>query len=260
MFFFNEILENKEIKQLLLNDDNLMTKGQEIAEKIIESGQIIYPEVGLLPLAVLNFLADYCLEKNNNRGIPKEITVSSLKDVNLWIENYKTQYGSLGFEEFGWMIGFYTGERFRLGRLQYNFGAINEYIPSGDSVLEVHIPQGEPLSTKACLDSFQQAKEFFAKFYPNKKPEYFLCDSWLLCPELEHIAEENSNLVQFMKLWIQIPFPSDNSAQAIERVFGFGFQQENLKNAPEKTHLQRNLKSYLLNGGQINMAAGFRKI
>lgn len=260
MFFLDEILENKEIKELLLNDKELMTKGKSIAEQIIEAKNVIYPKAGLLPLAVLHFLADYCLEKNNSRGIPKEITVSSLKDVNIWIENYKNQYGKLGFAEFGWMIDFYTGERFRLGRLQYNFGVLNPYIPSGDSVLDVHIPQGEPLNIKSCLDSFQQAKEFFATFYPNKKPDYFLCDSWLLCPQLEHIAEENSNLVQFMKLWTQIPFPSDNSAQAIERVFGFGFQQQNLINAPETTRLQRSLKTYLLNGGQINMCAGYRKI
>lgn len=260
MFFFDEVLENKEIKEILLNNEELMTKGKEIAEKIIETKNSIYPEAGLLPLAVLSFLADYCLEKNNKRGIPKEITISSLKDVNLWVENYKKQYGKLGFAEFNWMTGFYTGERFRLGRLQYNFGSVNEYIPSGDSVLEVHIPQGEPLDMKACLESFQQAKEFFSEFYPDKKPEYFVCDSWLLCPQLEHIAEENSNLVQFMKLWTQFPFPNDNSTQAIERVFGFGFKHENLQNAPETTRLQRNLKTYLLNGGQINMAAGFRKI
>lgn len=260
MFFLDEILENKEIKELLLNNKELMTKGEEIAQKIIETGNIIYPESGLLPLAILNFLADYCLEKNNRRSIPKEITVSSLKDVNLWIENYKKQYGKLGFAEFGWMTGFYTGERFRLGRLQYNFGAVNDHIPSGDSVLEVHIPQGEPLNTKSCLDSFQQAKEFFAEFYPDKKPDYFICDSWLLCPQLEHISDENSNLVQFMKLWTQIPFPSDNSSQAIERVFGFGFKSEDLPNAPEMTRLQKKLKAYLLNGGQINMSAGFRKI
>ena len=259
MFFLDEILEYKEIKEILLNEKELIAEGQQIAERIIK-GEEIYPKAGFLPLAVFHFLAEYCLEKITKRGIPKEITVASLKDVNIWISNYEKQYGMLGFAEFAWVLGFYKGERFRLGRLQYNFGIANEYIPSGQEVLEVHIPQGEPLDTKACLDSFAQAKQFFEKFYPEKKPEYFVCDSWLLCPNLECIAEANSNLIKFRNLWTQFPFGSDNSVQAMERVFGFGFQHENLEHAPEQTSLQRRLKAYLLQGGQINMGAGFRKI
>lgn len=260
MFFFNEILENNDLKNLLLHDEALMAQGKVIAEEMISTGRNIYPEAGLLPLAVLAYLADYALEKNNSRNIPRDITVASLKDVNPWVINYKNTYGKPGFAEFGWMINSYRGERFKLGRLQFNFGHVNEYIPEGDICLEVHIPQGEPLTKEACLQSFQMAKEFFKKFYPDKNPKYFMCDSWLLSPDLINIADENSNIVQFMKLWTQFPFQGDNSAQAMERVFGFNFKREDLKNAPENTRLQSNLKAYLLSGGNINMSAGYRKI
>ena len=87
-----------------------------------------------------------------------------------------------------------------------------------------------------------------------------MCDSWLLNPNLELILKSESNVVKFMKLWTPVPFVSDNSSQAIERVFGFGFKRENLKNAPENTSLQKALKEYLLNGGTMDLTLGYRKI
>ncbi|MBE6730259.1 MAG: hypothetical protein E7564_01060 [Ruminococcaceae bacterium] len=257
MFFFDEILENREVKNILLKDEALLAEGKKIADEIIATGDGSKLPDGLLCVAIFAYLADYTLEKNTKMGIPREITVASLKDVNPWVENHYKRYGEYGFSEAFWVIGFYLSQRFRLGRLQFNFAKPLPFMPQCDIVLETHIPQGEPLSYGECVKSFEMAKEFFPKFFPEKNPRYFMCDSWLLCPELVNIAEENSNIVKFMRMWTQFPFPADNSNQAIERVFGFGFKRENLINAPEKTKLQRNLKNYLLKGGNINMSAGY---
>ena len=260
MFFFDEIFENQEIKNLLLNDENLLAEGKKIADEIIRTGDESKLPDGLLCIATFAYLADYALEKNTKMGIPREITVASLKDVNPWVLNHYTRYGEYGFSEGFWVIGFYLSGRFRLGRLQFNFAPPNPHIPEGDVVLEAHIPQGEPLDNDECIKSFNMAREFFKKFFPEKNPLYFMCDSWLLCPDLVKIADENSNLVKFMKMWTQFPFDGDNSHQAMERVFGFGFKREDLASAPEKTRLQKRLKEHLLNGGEINMSAGYIKI
>ena len=104
------------------------------------------------------------------------------------------------------------------------------------------------------------AKDFFAKYFSEFSPKFFMCDSWLLCPKLADILEPDSNTVKFMKLWQPIDYPKDNSAQAVERVFGFGFNRNEIEHAPETTGLQRRLKKYLLSGGNIDITAGYIKI
>lgn len=257
-FFINEILENQEIKEIL-KDYNRKDEAKEIAQKV-ENGEKVKVENGIFPICVLAYLAPYALSKNEERGISKEITVKTLKDVNVWIDNYFTKNNELGLGEFSWLIYHYTGDLFHLGRLQFRLEKSLEGIPECEYAIETHIPQGEALTEEKCLASFSEAKAFFAKYFSQTEVKYFMCDSWLLNPNLELILKSESNVVKFMKLWTPVPFVSDNSSQAIERVFGFGFKRENLKNAPENTSLQKALKEYLLNGGTMDLTLGYRKI
>lgn len=170
---------------------------------------------------------------------------------------YEVQYGQIGLAEFPWLIFHYTGRLFRLGRLQFQLLPAKGHIPSGEFVMETHIPQGESLDMAACRVSFAMAVEFFGKYFPKYPAACFSCESWLLNPNLSDILPEESNIVRFMKLWTVCEVLEDNSAQAMERVFGFGFDRGELLSAPEKTGLQRALKKYLLAGGQINMCEGY---
>lgn len=259
-FFINEILENDEIKEILLSDNETAKIGKKIADDIIKTNEIPNLESGILPIFVLAYLSDYALSKNNSRGIPKEITVASLKDINIWLENYKSQYNKLGLGEFCWLKNHYTGDLFKLNRLQFRLEKSLPGVPDGEFAIETHIPQGEPLNIEACLDSFAFAKDFFKKYFPEYSPKYFMCDSWLLNPNLEKILSADSNIVKFMKLFTPFPFESDDSSQAIERVFGFSFKKENIEHAPENTSLQKKLKAFLLSGGNLDITAGYRKI
>ena len=105
--------------------------------------------------------------------------------------------------------------------------------------------------------SFEMAEKFFETYCPEYKADYFVCHSWLLNPGMADILNENSNIVRFMRLWNKYDIPTDDSAQAIERVFGFGFKQEELEFAPEETTLQKALKEYLLSGKTLNITAGY---
>ncbi|MBE5869399.1 MAG: hypothetical protein E7293_10680 [Lachnospiraceae bacterium] len=259
-FFITEILENEPVKERLLADKETEKEGKEIAEKIIRTGEYAPMKAGMLPVFVLAYLADFALEKNSYRGIPREITVETLRDVNIWLKNYEDQYHQLGLEQFGWLFLHYTGDLFGLGRLQFRIVKNEGAVPSGETMIETHIPQGQPLNTEACLQSFVRAKDFFSTYFPEVHPAYFFCDSWLLNPNLVQVLGEESNIVRFMRLWQTVPFPPDNSAQAIERVFGFGFPADKLGQAPEHTGLQRKLKAYLLGGGSLNITGGYRKV
>ncbi len=259
-FFIDEILENDGIKEILLSDKETAEEGKKIADEIIATGKIPSLKAGFLPIFVLAYLADYALDKNTKLGIDKGITVATLKDVNVWLENYEVQYGKKGLAEFDWLNYHYTGDLFRLGRLQFRIEKILPGVPAGDVAIETHIPQGEPLKVEACLESFDMAREFFKKYFPEAAPQYFMCDSWLLNPNLAKVLPEESNIVKFMRLWETFPFPADNNTQVINRVFGLGFKKEDLPNAPENTSLQKAMKAYLLAGGEMNMAGGCRKI
>lgn len=259
-FFIEEILVDEEIKKVMLSDFMYREKAEKIALDIIKTGKKPKLERGMLPLFVLEQLSEYALMKNQARGIDKQITVDTLKDVNIWIDNYKQQFGELGLAEFDWLFYHYTGDLFRLGRLQFRLEKSLDGIPEGEYAIETHIPQGEPLFKEKCLESFEMAKDFFAKYFSEFSPKFFMCDSWLLCPKLADILEPDSNTVKFMKLWQPIDYPKDNSAQAVERVFGFGFNRNEIEHAPETTGLQRRLKKYLLSGGNIDITAGYIKI
>ncbi|MBE7092938.1 MAG: hypothetical protein E7365_07165 [Clostridiales bacterium] len=257
-FFINEILENDQIKEIL-KDYNRKDEAKEIAEKVM-NGETVKVENGIFPICVLAYLAPYAIRKNEQRGIIKEVTVKSLKDINVWIDNYFIKNKELGLGEFNWLIYHYTGDLFHLGRLQFRLEKSLEGIPECEYAIETHIPQGEALTEEKCLEAFEKAKAFFAKYFPEVEVKYFMCDSWLLNPNLEKILKSESNIVKFMKLWTPVPFVSDNSSQAIQRVFGFHFKKDNLISAPENTSLQKALKEFLLNGGTMDITLGYRKI
>lgn len=260
-FFLNEILEDEEVKSLLRSDPEQSTKGKAVAEEIVRTGGIPDLEKGVFPLFVLAHMADFTLQKNNQRGIPHEITVATLKDTNIWIQNYRTRYGGIGLAEFGWLMLHFSGGLFRLGRLQFRPLKSRATTPSGEYELEVHIPQGEPLAEEACLDSFARAKEFFAAYFPEKSFEYFVCHSWLLSPHLAEFLPGTSNTVKFMRLWTIHTVDDHLSNTVVARVFRLGMKREELtEDTPAVTSMQRNLKAYLLSGGEFRDAAGYRKI
>lgn len=257
-FFINEILENEEIKAIL-KDYNRKEEAKEIAHKVM-NGEKVKVENGIFPICVLAYLAPFALSKNEAKGISKEITVKTLKDVNVWIDNYFIKNNELGLGEFSWLIYHYTGDLFHLGRLQFRLEKSLHGIPECEYAIETHIPQGEALTEEKCLQAFVEAKEFFKKYFPETQVKYFMCDSWLLNPNLAKILKAESNVVKFMKLWTPIPFVSDNSSQAIQRAFGFHYNWDNLKDAPESTSLQKALKEFLLQGGTMDITLGYRKI
>ena len=259
-FFIDEILEYGELKEKLLANPEICARGKAEAEKIIAAGRYLPVEDGLTQVAAAAHLADHTLALHRAMGVPHDITVATLKDANVWIENYRSVKGELGLDNLDWLTNHGLGYLFRLGRLQFALGKANPVVPSGEYVIEVHIPQGEPLNIDACFESFAAAKEFFALHYPDKKADYFVCGSWLLSPDIPNIADENSNICRFMRLWTQLPHNGDKSYQAIQRVFGFGFDPENIASAPENTTLQRRLKAHLLAGGSVESSFGCIKI
>ncbi len=261
-FFINEILTDEEAKQLLRSDNKRAEQGKLLADQYAKDKRRPEMEDALLPLFFLAHLAEYTLAEQEKRGIPHEITVASLQDVNLWIENYRTTHdGALGLAEVDWVLYHWRSEIFRIGRLQFRPVPHKETTPSGEMDLEVHIPQGEPLNIDACLESFERAKEFFAAYYPEMKFDYFICQSWLLSPHLANFLPETVNTVRFMRLWTVYALLENQSNAITSRVMRLGMKREELtEDTPATTSMQKALKAYLLAGGDFRDGKGYRKM
>ncbi|MBR2045049.1 MAG: hypothetical protein IJ958_02810, partial [Agathobacter sp.] len=114
-----------------------------------------------------------------------------------------------------------------------------ETIPEGTSVINIHIPQGEPLIWSECEKSIQQAQRIWGDEIP------YVCHSWLLYPDLKEILSEKSNIREFSKHFhvLQIDFKEREAEWRI-----FGKVLKNISEYPEKTNLQKSAKEYLLRG------------
>jgi hypothetical protein len=284
------------------------------------------------PIMIFAFASPLAYEKNSRAGIPEDITLQTLRDINVWIDNFRLATGRWGLSEYFWLVKHYSGNLFQIGLFQYELypfpdwayifehhstgeqvvlapdsevtatghiigssgeddclfstafkiknhafqgclidtqkGIVqnkrielplddwNLILQPGDLTLFVHIRQGEKMDKRACLDSMEQVKKFYYQYFPEIKPAAFISKSWLLDPNLVNILHENSNIVKFMHLFHKVPV-YERVPMILERVFGIGTEMKNIKDAPENTTLQKNLKTYLLQGGKVYTTGGY---
>lgn len=178
--------------------------------------------------------------------ISDEIFWATFKDISYWCDNYQREYGGFGLGEYGWFTRHIDMTLFRLGRLQfeemnmeYAVGNGEDRIENGTPVINIHIPQGEPLIWEECEKSIKMARERWGTDRP------YVCHSWLLYPKLADILSEHSNIREFARHFrvLRIDF---NEREAEWRIFGT--VRKNVVDYPETTGLQRNAKKYLLEG------------
>ncbi|NCC64882.1 MAG: hypothetical protein EOM15_09530 [Spirochaetia bacterium] len=126
----------------------------------------------------------------------------------------------------------------------------NQMLDSTTEVLHVHIPKRGSFSDASVSESFAQAESFFPSHL------FCVCTSWLLDPALEKVADQNSNIVLFMKRFSKYPVAFEKP-QIFERVFGFGFDEEMVKAYDWKTSLQKNVQQAMREGTIFRTTGGF---
>ena len=204
------------------------------------------------------------LEKEyEKRGLPTRVLLDGLMDLSLWNDSYYEVHGEIGLTEFPWLDRHYLLQIFRLGRLQFcmfpSFKDIPEIgVKEGEPVLEVHIPKGKPVKMEDCLDSFAQAKVFFAKYFPDFPQEWCICCSWMLDETLLPLLGENSNIAKFQTLFT--PVWKMQADDAIRFTFPWDTTRENLAEREPKSGLARRIKERALAGGVFYETLGIRKL
>lgn len=132
---------------------------------------------------------------------------------------------------------------------------LHEYTPlwnPWDLVPGVHIPGGGRMDLAACRDSFEQALEFFPRYF-RRKVAAFSCFSWILNPDFER-EMPGSNLAKFMQNCYLVPFASGGS-EGLK--FVFGRSDQDWSHYPADNTLRRAFHNIRSSGRRLKNGAMF---
>ena len=105
------------------------------------------------------------------------------------------------------------------------------------------------------LDSIHRAKNVIKDYFKIDNFQY-VCDSWLLSPEIHELVSKDSNIYRFYEL-----FDVSKGYDCVQDILDFVYQITDcdFHNLREETSLQRVIKQYLLEGNQIHLGLGILK-
>lgn len=121
-------------------------------------------------------------------------------------------------------------------------------IKRGDVLLSVHIPVDGDFSREACRESYERAKEVFARFFPDIDVKGFVCYSWMMSPELRFHMKPTSRVLGFASPYAKFPIHTEGE-DVLNFVFYLKFKT--YEDLAEDTSLQRSLKRLYLNGERL---------
>jgi len=198
-------------------------------------------------------------------GIGEKYFYSSLLDLEEKCIHNKEECGIYGIPAFEipWFRYAMCATIFQFGRLQFQI-AKSEYdleidgvkISKGDTCYYVHVPGHEPLTEKACAESYKAALDFFGKYYGEKKLACF-CYSWLLQPWIAEVLTPDTNIIKFKNTFELI-----ETIESIPHTFRFIFpkQYDNLDDYPADNPLRRAAIERRRKGELIGYGVGARVV
>ena len=210
-------------------------------------------------LAYLYFCEDL-QQRYQEKAIPQSILFDTLHDIVIWTNVHYQVHEELGLSELSWLKRHLSFKLFKLGRLQYcingsEFDILDLGLKKDDSIIEVHIPEGEPLLLEKCKESLKNAQTFFRKYFPEYEYEYYTCHSWLLDQSLLSLIDKTSNIALFQTLFHLRQ--SDNSDALLKYNFRWDATRENLSNLPAKSSLAKKIKRAIEEGKIFHETLGF---
>lgn len=225
----------------------------EVSDEVIKCS-----ENGPVTLPGIKELTDHLLIalKNRENGpwkdIPDDIFIATMGAFSRFVREHHESYGKYGFDRYFWTTRQANAKLFRIGELEY------ELVDDKPGSADIHIPSDASLLPDKLNDSVDKAKTFFSEYFPEKKVERFVLDSWLLSPGLKKLLPESSNILRFQAAFdITETNPEPNDfLEWVYKIPGSELNNVNLLTLSEDTSLQRNMKEFLLQGGKIGDASG----
>lgn len=198
-----------------------------------------------------------------SKALPEKILIDTLLDIKIWAYRYKEIFGGYGLKEINWLHNNIECNLFRIGRLQYRFGKAMLFsrkheMKIGEKILEIHIPRGDRLLFSDCIKSFNEARAFFNKFFPEYNYRNITCGSWMLDNKsLPSILPADSNIMAFQNAFHVII--RVRSYDCIRFVFGEHKNRKNLDDFDPKNSFQTKLKNHIDSGKPSYVGYGLLK-
>lgn len=217
---------------------------------------------GKKKLLTLLYLCEELQCRYEEKGIPREILLDTLRDLVLWTVAWSEKEGMLCLHEQGWMKRHVTMRVFRIGRLQFSPGNAKtdiavKGVSKGEPILEIHVPADGPMDYAQCLDSIRRAKEFYAKYYPEYSYRCITFHSWLLDASLQEILNEESNVLKFQKLFDTVKV--EVSDAILRYVFDWTVTRGTLPQAVCTSGFAQRVKDRMLSGQDFYLTYGVLK-
>ncbi len=214
---------------------------------------------GVRNLLSFLYMCEDLKSKYEEKGIDEKILFDTLTDLVVWTNTWSDIKGGLYLGELSWLKRHLDFKLFRLGRLQFCLGEAEHDIPEenlkkGDQVIEVHIPEGEPLSYEECLKSFALAKKFFSEYFPEYDYKCFTCHTWLLDDTLVQFLNEESNILKFQSLFK--PVLKEKSDAIIRYTFKWNATRQMLKGLAPVSSFTQKVKKHIMAGGEFFEVTG----
>ena len=257
LFDLRIVNSNKDLIELALNWSVYIFSEKDIFKQLPLSKLSIPKSAPLLPVMVLLSGLDDLKSFYKKNNIPDKVLTDTLYDVGRVMDECYARNNRYVIEPaiFEWLNMHFTGRLFHLCRLQFEaikFYEDNDYLKKGDYVINVHIPAGDKMLHDDVAESYRQAVVFFRKLLPEYNFKYFICESWMLSPQLSDILDQSSNLIKFFNDY-ELYGTGENDG-FFDNIFVK--KPTDLNTLPEKTTLQRAIKNLLLSGEKFISGRG----
>ena len=248
----------------IIADPEIMEMAHGIAERCFIPDEFQappeYPESDKLIQAwfAAAYLGAEAAEKHYERlGFPRETLLETMTDLPIWLRNCKRNHGVYGLRQArDWEVMLFRGAVTRHGRLECNTKHLYQFddlvdesgrviLKKGDPVINLHIPEDGRMDMKSCSVSLRRMSNFFAEYRPDYDWKGFICESWLLDPQLKPMLPENSNIIKFQSLGYY--YDLGHYEGTVFRIFGTADPQS----IAEPNYLQRKAAEFLKAGGKF---------
>lgn len=206
------------------------------------------------------FCASYLKEQYEKSGFSEEFFYDNMRDVTNKLTECKNVNGIWGTWALDWLENLFYMRCFKLGRLQFKKGICELKEPykgivkAGDTIVECHIPMGEPLDIQSVKCSLNRAYEFYKMDFPDKKV-IFTCKSWLLYTPLISELPESSNIKKFSSLFDIVELEADEQNSNFWRIFNVRWPQD-INTIKGENTLQKVMIEHIKSGGSLGAGYG----
>lgn len=183
-----------------------------------------------------------------DKGMPELVFVDTMKFFSRFVNFHEQVYGFQAFTWGWWVPRQLSLNEFRIGSLEY------ETVETAtERKIYIHIASDSDLSRPRLRESYLGARRFFADFFPAYANVDMFCETWMLCPVLNELLPADSTILEFQSAFDVYKIDSENDGFM---QWVYGRKDIQLADLPERTSLQRNMKTHLRRGGTIGWAFG----